>query len=68
MVHGSGGAAFFHRGEVPFADGEGCVAFVVEYFGERGGVVGDVSGHVGEAGVEVRHGSHADAVVVASGE
>ena len=68
LVEGSRSAALFHWGEVPFADGEGCVAFVVEHFGEGGGVVGDVAGHVGEAGVEVRHGSHADGVVVASGE
>ena len=68
LVEGPGRTGLLHRREVPFADGEGCVALVVEHLGEGCGVVGDVSGHVGEAGVEVRHGPHPDGVVVASGE
>ena len=68
VVERPGRRALFHRGQMPFAHGEGGIALVVEDLGHGGGVTGDVAGHVGEAGVEVAHRPHADGVVVATGE
>ena len=53
---------------MPLADGERRVALVVQHLGHRRGVVGDLTGEVGEAAVHVRHAPHADGVVVAAGE
>ena len=59
LVVGAGGRRALHGGEVPLADRERRVALVAQDLGDRRRVVRDVTGHVGEAGDEVRDRSHA---------
>ncbi len=65
LVVRAGRRRVLHLAQVPLAEGEGGVPGVAQHLGHRGGVVRQVPAHVRVAAVEVRHGAHADRVVVA---
>ena len=59
---------FPHRGQVPLAHTERRPSGRLQHLGDGGRRRIDPTAHVGKARVEVRHGAHADGVVVAAGQ
>ena len=68
LVEWSGGRGGGHGGQVPLSDTVGSVTLVAQQFGDRGGVLSDVTPEMGEAAAHVGHRSHADRVVVSARE
>ena len=68
VVERAGGGGLHDRGEMPLADTKRRPALGAKHLGDGRGLRGNPAAHVGETGIEIRDGSHADGVMVAAGE
>ena len=68
VVERAGGGGLHDRREMPLADTKRRPALGAKHLGDGRGLRGNPAAHVGETGIEIRDGSHADGVMVAAGE